>query len=661
MKKILFIFLILCVGVIGLSNPGYSKEEIDFTRLGKGEKIISPAGLYDTGKAELNPQAADFLDKLGDFLKKNPGPVIEIGGHTDTSGSLPVNQKLSLLRAQKAKEYLVRRWNIPEERITCKGYASASPIADNDTPQGRARNRRIEISVVKAADPAGRLTYIRRDVFTKSPEKVEFIRATLNQGLFHLYRVLTRQKSNANVTFQDLSRINLGPQSLMIIYSLLDRELRLPRQQNVHLLTGGLRTKLNTLKGALQVETPSCVINSDSVEILVGIDEKKMSALSVYDGKSKVKAQGETVEVPQGYGTVVEMGAPPALPEPLPKAPQLIKPMRAEILLPGGLDTVPVPFQWLRTQDSASFHIQVAADSQFEKIIEDVILRDDAADLPLGAGTYHWRAAAINQRGIEGYASRSWFTVTAHKGLPELSFEITPGYKKVIETARQRLRFSGKTAPGTRVAIKGKIFSVNSRGAFAGSISLGKGWNHIEVRASHPGFKEKIVWLTIYRFSWCESILNIGFRVDQAIESKGSELDGSFTLQLGKSFCFNPHLVTELSAGLTKLGWKEFPGDYKKTTLAVPFTAELRFILGKGIVAPHLSGGVSAYLAFPEKQSGDTRDTRVFISPEFGGGFSFPISGMPVRIELKYSPFLKNEPFFPETVHRLALILKILL
>ncbi|MCI0470070.1 MAG: OmpA family protein, partial [Candidatus Aminicenantes bacterium] len=94
----------------------YGADEIDLNELLKGEKIISPSASYEIGKAEFNPQFAAFLDKLGAFLKENPGLVIEIGGHTDNSGSPALNQKLSETRAQRVKDYLVRKSKITEER-----------------------------------------------------------------------------------------------------------------------------------------------------------------------------------------------------------------------------------------------------------------------------------------------------------------------------------------------------------------------------------------------------------------------------------------------------------------------------------------------------------------------------------------------------------------
>jgi hypothetical protein len=659
MKKILIIILIFCVGLIGISVRGHSESETDFALLLKGEKIISPGESFETGKSDFNPGFASFFKKFGDFLKENQDLIIEVGGHTDNSGSPAINQKLSLSRAQRVKEYLVRKLRIDEDRILVKGYSSRSPIADNNTPKGRAMNRRIEITTLKNDNPAGRLTYLRRDVFTKFPDKIDFIRATINQDLFHLYRVLTREKSNANVMFQDLSKINLGPQSLMIIYSLLERGLRLPRKQNVHLLTGGLRTKLNKLKGRLQVETPACLISSHSVEILVGIDKKKMSALSVFDGKSEVKAQGKKVEVPEGFGTTVEMGKPPDPPEPLPKAPQLIKPIESKTNLPGKPDTgnVSIQFQWHRADTEDRYHLQVASDSQFEKILEDQTLGDNTAILLLGSGTYYWRVAVINKRGIEGYASQSFFTIT--EGLSDLPLKITPGPEDIHETAQRIFTVFGNTIPGTRIMMKDQQFQANQQGEFSGTIPLHIGWNHIKVQAIHPNFEKKVIWLSFYRRALGTSAVTIGLRFDNA--AKSDNFDKTYTFQVGKSFSLGARFETELSFGVARLSWNDFPGKYKKVATAIPFTAALRFMLVKGKVIPFLSTGLTTYLTSARKRETNTSDTIFLISPEIGGGFSFPIFNTRASFEAKYSPLLKKEPFFPEMAHRIAFILKIIL
>ncbi|MCK5056449.1 MAG: OmpA family protein [Candidatus Aminicenantes bacterium] len=656
MKKTTLIFLILSMGIIVTLMPVHGEEDINLNHLLKGEKIISPARTFDTGKAIIKTGFTGVLNKLGAFLKENAGLLIEIGGHSDNSGTPDVNQRLSLKRAQQVKDYLVDNTGIAEDRILVKGYAAAFPIADNRTATGKAQNRRVEITTVKNTDPAGRLTYIRRDVFTKSPDTFDFIRASINQNLYHLYRVLTRKKSNANVTFQDLSKIYLVPQSLMIMYSIAEKETPSPRKQNVHLLTGGLRTKLNKLKGGLQVETPACVINSDSVGILVGIDAKKMSSLSVFDGKSEVKAQGKKVDVPEGYGTVVEMGEPPAQPEPLPEAPRLINPVKSVFNLAGTRQAkeVSVEFLWQRVEDV--YHLQVAGDSQFETIIEDQKIHGNTEALSLGSGTYYWRVAAINKRGIEGYAAGSSFTISDTQDLP---LEIIPGARYIIDTAQGSVTISGKTAPGTRITMNDKPVQTDVAGEFSGKVALQRGLNHIKIRGIHPDFKEKVFWVTVIRHAFCSNTLSIGLRFDYA--GKNDESDHTFTLRVGKTFCLAPRLESEFSIGITRLKWKDFPGVYNNEATALPLSAELHFMLARGKITPYLSTGLSAYITFPQERALNTRETLFFISPEIGGGFEFPVFDYRARFEAVYSPFLKKEPFFTEMTHRLAFILKIML
>jgi len=76
---------------------------------------------------------------------------IEIGAHTDDVGANTYNQQLSLKRAQSVKAYLIKK-GISKDRIKAKGYGENKPIADNATEEGRAKNRRVEISVIQKGE-----------------------------------------------------------------------------------------------------------------------------------------------------------------------------------------------------------------------------------------------------------------------------------------------------------------------------------------------------------------------------------------------------------------------------------------------------------------------------------------------------------------------------
>ena len=77
-------------------------------------------------------------------MKGKIGEKIEIGGHTDSSGIEEKNVILSQQRADAIKEYLVKN-GIPADEIIARGYGSTQPIADNQTPEGKQKNRRIEV------------------------------------------------------------------------------------------------------------------------------------------------------------------------------------------------------------------------------------------------------------------------------------------------------------------------------------------------------------------------------------------------------------------------------------------------------------------------------------------------------------------------------------
>lgn len=93
--------------------------------------------------------AAKALDRNGMLLKDNPRIKVEVGGHTDSTGSEKANQKISEKRAESAKKYIEDKYNIPSDRMVVKGYGSSKPIADNNTKEGRAKNRRVEFKIIK--------------------------------------------------------------------------------------------------------------------------------------------------------------------------------------------------------------------------------------------------------------------------------------------------------------------------------------------------------------------------------------------------------------------------------------------------------------------------------------------------------------------------------
>lgn len=103
---------------------------------------------FETGKSILKPESYKVIDELIEYMKKKSTIKIEIGGHTDNIGSESSNQVLSEERAQAVRKYMISK-GIAAGRIIAKGYGLSSPIADNETEEGRALNRRTEVKILE--------------------------------------------------------------------------------------------------------------------------------------------------------------------------------------------------------------------------------------------------------------------------------------------------------------------------------------------------------------------------------------------------------------------------------------------------------------------------------------------------------------------------------
>jgi outer membrane protein OmpA-like peptidoglycan-associated protein len=112
-------------------------------------EVITLEGVYfKTGSDQLNDSAKKMLRSIAHTLKKNPKMRIEIAGHTDNTGSDHVNRHLSIRRAKSARRQLIDL-GVNAGTLTVKGYGDNKPVASNDTNEGRAANRRVELRIVE--------------------------------------------------------------------------------------------------------------------------------------------------------------------------------------------------------------------------------------------------------------------------------------------------------------------------------------------------------------------------------------------------------------------------------------------------------------------------------------------------------------------------------
>ncbi len=123
-------------------------RDIALQPITEGSSVVLKNVFFETDKYELLPESITELKKLIDLLEKNPTLKIELSGHTDSIGSHEYNMELSKNRARSVYSYLIEN-GIDKSRLTYKGYAATKPIDTNETPEGRANNRRTEFKVIE--------------------------------------------------------------------------------------------------------------------------------------------------------------------------------------------------------------------------------------------------------------------------------------------------------------------------------------------------------------------------------------------------------------------------------------------------------------------------------------------------------------------------------
>ncbi len=112
-----------------------------------GEKIALKNIFFENGHYYLLPESYSELNKLAQYLLRNPSMEVQINGHSDNVGSKGKNQKISEQRAREVFEYLIKKG--VQNKMYFKGFGSSMPIASNDDDIGRAKNRRVEFEIIK--------------------------------------------------------------------------------------------------------------------------------------------------------------------------------------------------------------------------------------------------------------------------------------------------------------------------------------------------------------------------------------------------------------------------------------------------------------------------------------------------------------------------------
>jgi hypothetical protein len=268
----------------------------------------------------------------------------------------------------------------------------------------------------------------RNAVKTKAPASPEWEEARVDSELWRLYRVRTEDAASAGIKFEDQTAFNLRENALLVIYGGSGRGAAAQPMQraNVTLERGTLAGGLAAMDAAvgrptaaappppLVVTTPSSRVVARSTDLQIEVDDTDASIVSVHEGDASVSAQGMTVAVPADFGTVVEKGAAPQKPEPLPPPPTWSPGTESTAVVVAAGGSGAFEARWEPVARAKRYRVELARDHRFRHSVVDAVVgagvqRFKAQDLP--PGTYFARVAALDARRLEGRASKA-LTVT---------------------------------------------------------------------------------------------------------------------------------------------------------------------------------------------------------------------------------------------------------
>ncbi len=140
-----------CPNEKGKADPDPEKNGCPAAvRVTEKEIVILEQVQFKTGSAEILPASDDLLGQVASVLNEHPEIlVVEVQGHTDNRGSKAMNKKLSQKRATAVVDWLVNRGKVEASRVYAQGYGLEQPIADNDTDEGRQKNRRVQFRITE--------------------------------------------------------------------------------------------------------------------------------------------------------------------------------------------------------------------------------------------------------------------------------------------------------------------------------------------------------------------------------------------------------------------------------------------------------------------------------------------------------------------------------
>lgn len=248
--------------------------------------------------------------------------------------------------------------------------------------------------------PDARLSSVHNRVEVQNPAPK---RGQANDALSRGHKVKTDEGSGAEVLFRDETRLQLGENTLVVIFGDSSRKAsQKTTVSDTQLMSGQLRAHLGALAGAeTTVQTAAGEVTLGAGEAQIKVDDKKTTRVMVYSGQSSITSKSQTVKIGAGFGSRATEGAAPTPPRPLPPAPVWVATPPPSFLTAGrritfeaeygpGKGNGPAPLQW---------HVQVARDRLFNSLVVNARVPVGTTKIEarrLGPGRYYARVSAVD-------------------------------------------------------------------------------------------------------------------------------------------------------------------------------------------------------------------------------------------------------------------------
>ncbi|MDO9391263.1 MAG: OmpA family protein [bacterium] len=586
---------------------------------------------FKSGSAVIETATLSALDTLGQFLMRS-GARVEVAGHTDNVGDKRKNQKLSQQRAQSVCNYLTTKHRIAPSQLTAKGYGDLIPLMPNLTDEYRAKNRRVEITVLSKIRTA-RLSYLQGNVFTRKQGISRFQPASLGQVLTILDEVVTDSTGRAEVTFDNGSRVRVNPGSDLVIEEQSWETGNKKAQIGLNLIAGKAYARISKLgdkKESFTLATPTAV-SGKGTEFVVESKPDRTALLSVWEDNVLWRGRAANSidkSIAAAQGSRCLSGQHPELAENLPKPPMPKAPAANDTFFYNPDKPKNIKFTWSRSE-GVKTHLIVARDYELREVVADIITEKESFSLKPGKtdDVFYWMLTALDEIGLEG---QPWPTRTLRLVRKVEGPRLRIGRPKMGENVKQlKLLVDGSTDLKAELTINGKPALLSAAGDFSELILLKAGENVITVAATDQAGNESTSSLKIFCAPTpvVDASLTIG-----AIKLMGGEADAASLGLSGTArliYNLNQYWGLGVAGGYGQSGveaddWEPRSADF--TTTAVPASAIGRFtILPEAKMSPYVTFEAGAVF-WQNKLSGVTQTSGTALFGALGSGVRFTVN-----------------------------------